>query len=160
MQDADINTRATLLLFFAAFFYISTKLCNPFVLRELNIVEGFSNVAALTNLFFGCIYVLNIEEPLKFLSYCFILITNIYFMVRWFFSVFRLFINAHKKLIDKYFPNFIDRFYEIQDRVFNISLHSKRMTSLKTDRTSESLRSSKKAVKEMQTRLVKITLKE
>lgn len=159
MQDADINTRATLLLFFAAFFYISTKMYNPFVLRELNVLEGFSNVAALTNLFFGCLYVLSIDEPFKFLFYCFILMINIYFMLRWFFAVFRLVLNTHREFIDKYLPNFVDRFYEIQDKIFNMSLKSLKMSSLRTDRDSDSLRSSKNGLKGLQTRIVKINLK-
>ncbi len=156
MQDADINTRATLLLFFAAFFYISTKIFQPFVLKELNLLEGFSNFAALVSLFFGCLFVLNIEEPLKFLSYFVILIVNVIFLVRWSFSVFRLFLAAHRQSIEKYFPNFVDRFYELQDRIFNISLASFRNLSLKK---SIGVENSERQVKELNTQVVKINIK-
>ena len=97
--------KVTVLLIIAAFAFITSFFCEPFNYKELNKIENYSLLSAMATLFAGALYVSDINDTLKALSFVFIIMVNVIFSLNWFFSIINVVFHAHIKKFQEYFPN-------------------------------------------------------
>lgn len=105
-QDVSINTKAIILLFFSLFSLLITFSSSPFLTRELNYLEVFSNISALLIIFSGCIYLNGDSILMKSTSYLMIFAINFIFSLFWIISILNIFLEAYESVLKERFPKF------------------------------------------------------
>lgn len=104
MKDLALNTKAIILLFFCLISLLITFFSTPFLTRELNNLEVFSNLSALIIIFSGCLYLNGDSEFLRTSSYLIIFFVNIAFTLLWASSILKLLLDTYEKILVKRSP--------------------------------------------------------
>lgn len=102
--------KTIILLFVASVSLVSTMYFRPFALRELNILESYSNYTILVTIFAGCLYTSNINEEMKIGIFLFIILFNTFFSIKWLLSVIEIFVYTYEKKISRFCPFFLKYF--------------------------------------------------
>ena len=125
LNDIEILTKAVLLLFFSAISVLLTLFYKPFVFKEINNLELFSNLAVSVTVFSGALYVQEVIND-NFRAFLFfgILFVNIWFSIFWVWSCFELFLLRHFNMLFKHFPRFTKKVVALHEAIsttnFNI----------------------------------------
>lgn len=98
-------TKVTILLFIAGCSFITSYYCEPFIYKELNKIENYSLSSAMVTLFAGGLYICDIGDFLKALSFALIILVNIAFSLSWFWSVLNAVFSSNLKKFQQHFPN-------------------------------------------------------
>ena len=80
------------------------------MLRELNILEVYSNISALVTIFAGSLYISDVGNEGKMFAFLLIILVNTIFTVKWLFEIFDILFFTYEKTISKCFPCVIDYF--------------------------------------------------
>jgi len=99
-------TKVTILLLFAAFSFVLSIFCQPFNFKELNKIEEYSLSSAIITLFSGALYICDVSDDLKALTFAIIILVNIAFCISWLVSLLNVVFQAQLGRFQKYFPNF------------------------------------------------------
>ena len=98
-------TKVSILLFFASYAFIVSYFCEPFSYKELNKIENYSLLSAIATLFAGALYICDINDSLKAMSFVSIILVNIAFSLSWFWSILNAVLNSNLSRFKHYFPN-------------------------------------------------------
>jgi len=104
------ENKCVILLMISSFSLYATLQARPCVLRELNILEVESNIAALITIFAGSLYILDVADELKILVFFFIIIINTIFAVRWLLAVSDIVFLSYEKTILRCCPCLANNF--------------------------------------------------
>lgn len=110
--------KTILLLLFSGFSLYGTVKYKPFILSSLNELEIYSNFAALISIFAGSLYVLDVNDEIKAITFCVIILINTAFSLKWMFSVIDIIKTTFSSKIFKFCPKLI-RFYAILQKTRN-----------------------------------------
>ena len=99
-------TKVTILLFIAGYSFLTSYFCEPFTYKELNKIENYSLLSAMATLFAGGLYICDIADFLKAISFAFIIMVNIAFSLSWFWSVLNAVFSSYLSKFQQHFPNF------------------------------------------------------
>lgn len=80
-------TKVTLLLFISTLVFLITYFTRPFVFAPLNQIELYSLMSAIITLFAGALYISDVNDYLKAISFMVILLVNFAFVLTWLFSL-------------------------------------------------------------------------
>ena len=97
--------KVTILLMIAGFAYLLTVFGQPFNYKELNKMEEYSLLSAMATLFSGALYVCDVNDTLKAISFAAIILINIAFIITWFASLMNIAFQAHLGKLQHYFPS-------------------------------------------------------
>lgn len=92
-----------LLSFCTISLYLTLK-SNPYNRVKLNLIERYSNWAALITIFSGCLYANGVNYLIKAFGFAGILFINIRFMSLWTFTFIGIVLRAYKSKIVKFCP--------------------------------------------------------
>ena len=98
--------KVTILLMIAGLAFVLTYFAQPFNYRELNKIEEYSLLSAMATLFSGALYVCDVNDILKAISFSAIILVNIAFIITWFFSLTNVVFQSHLGKLQEYFPKF------------------------------------------------------
>lgn len=124
-------TKVSLLLFFAAFSYIITYFSHPFVFDELNDIELNSLMSAMITLFSGALYLCDVGDYIKALSFSAIIFVNSCFSLGWAFHLFNGVFDANFAKLQKIFPYFTHKLFacilsfQITEQSWNLRMYLK-----------------------------------
>lgn len=104
IKDFPLNTKAILLLFLCLISMLITLTAKPFLTKDLNNLEIFSNLSSLLILYSGCLYLIGNIDFLKLLSYLTIFFVNIAFTLKWGLSILKLLRDSYENNFTKRFP--------------------------------------------------------
>lgn len=96
----------SLLLFFAAFSYILTHFSHPFVFSILNDIECYSLMSAIITLFSGALYLCNVSDYIKAISFSAIVLVNLCFALCWALNLFSIVFETNLTKLQQIFPFF------------------------------------------------------
>ena len=134
LNGMPIFTKAAILLFFSAISVLLTLFYKPFVFKEINNLELFSNLAVSVTVFSGALYVQEVIND-NFRAFLFfgILFVNIWFSIFWVWSCFELFLDNHFNMLFKHFPRFTKKVVALHEAIsttnFNIIKYASKMFS-------------------------------
>ena len=112
----QVFTKAALILFLSAISTILTLFYKPFVFKELNDIEIYSNLSIMITIFSGALYVQDIiNDNLKAFLFFGILFVNLTFGIYWVISCFGLFFYNHFSVFYKFFPKFTKNFVAVNE---------------------------------------------
>ena len=125
----DIFSKSILLISLS---FVSTYLiivCRPFILKELNLLEFHSNIAALATLFCGSLYINDISDEFKAFLFSLIIFTNALFAMNFvyllFFLILTVYFDKFSKMCPKFFQCFID-FLNKWENILSRTLNTKK----------------------------------
>ena len=108
ISDLQTNQKIIYLLFVCTLSYFLTLKNKPFMGKRLNILEEEANLSVLLTIFSGSLFILNIDDLTKGITFIAILIINLRFLVIWFIPVVKIYLMVYGKRIFKYFPKLIN----------------------------------------------------
>jgi Na+/melibiose symporter-like transporter len=100
-----LQTKAVILLFLCLFSMLITFFATPFLTKELNYLEVFSNISALILLYSGCLYLNQDNDIFKSILYITIFFVNIAFTLFWASSILNLILDTYENALLKKFPS-------------------------------------------------------
>ena len=104
IKDLPLNTKAILLLFLCLMSMLITLSANPFLTRDLNNLEIFSNLSALLIIYSGCLFLIGNSDFLKLFSYLTIFFVNIAFTLIWGLYILKLLLDTYEQILIKRSP--------------------------------------------------------
>ena len=108
----DIFSKSILLISLSLVSSYLIIVCRPFILKELNLLEFHSNIAALATIFCGSLYLNDISDEFKAFLFFLIIFTNGLFAVN-FVSlllslILMIYFDKFSEMCPKFFQRFID----------------------------------------------------
>ena len=123
--------KAIYLIFFSLTSLYLTLFIIPFQLRELNILEAYSNLTAFVTIFAGSLYILDINDYVKVGIFVFLVVVNSMFVVKWISSVFEIIITTYHDKLVKICGSFI---YNAAKKILNRTSYKSETRVSKTKR--------------------------
>ena len=106
LKNLPVFSKAALILLLSAISTLLTLFYKPFVYKELNDIELYSNLSIMITIFSGALYVQEVlNDSLRAFLFFWILFVNTSFGIYWVTSCFGLFFYSHFGFIFKHFPN-------------------------------------------------------
>ncbi len=102
----SLMTKAILLIVFSALFTLLTFFARPFLLKQMNLLEFYSNLSAFLTIYSGSLYISEIGDLLKAIAFLCIILINVLFGLFWIFSFFEIVFYVHSNFFAKY--NYFD----------------------------------------------------
>ena len=167
LKNMQVFTKAALILFLSAISTILTLFYKPFVFKELNDIEIYSNLSIMITIFSGALYVQNvINDTLRAFLFFWILLVNITFGIYWVSSCFGLFFYNYFGVFLRHFPKFtksVVAFSEAFSQTkfeFNLLKYASNVLrttkTLATDYQDKPVGSGKNVLKQITTKVQKI----
>lgn len=100
-------SKAISLLFVSFISFIFTEYSRPFLLKEMNILELYSNISASIVLFSGVLYLIGVNEYYGVFCFIIILITNLTFLLLWFESLMEIIIKIYFENLMRLCPKYL-----------------------------------------------------
>ena len=97
-------TKVTLLILLASFAFLVTFLYQPFTFQKLNVIEFYSLLSAIITLYSGALYISDVNDTLKALSFLTILMVNLAFCFTWLLSLTSIVFSSNIKKLQNLFP--------------------------------------------------------
>lgn len=119
VEKITILSKSTILLAFSFISCLFTIICKPFILREFNSLEIFSNLSTLITIYSGSLYILDITDFFKVLTFFIIVLVNTIFALRWLWSMFEIVFNIHFDFFEKYCPEFSKKYLMLNQNLKN-----------------------------------------
>ena len=108
ISTLENKQKTVYLLFFCTLSYFITFQNQPFMVKRLNVLEEEANLSVLCTIFSGSLYILEISDIVKAVSFVCILIINVRFLIIWFLPVFNIYMMVYGKKIFRYCPRFVN----------------------------------------------------
>ena len=112
LSNISNREKTVILLLISSFSLYETLKYKPFILSSLNKLEIYSNFAALVSIFAGSLYVLEVSNEIKAITFCVIILRNTTFTIKWIISVFDIIMTTFSSKIFRCCPKLIE-FYAI-----------------------------------------------
>ena len=90
-----------------------TFACRPFVLKESNVIEYYSNIATTLVIFSGLAYLLTVNEVLKITLFITVILANIFFQINWLIRAVEIVTLAHFDGLKKFCPNLLKKLFAV-----------------------------------------------
>ena len=90
-----------------------TFFSRPFVLRESNVTEYYSNISLVLTIFAYLVYILAINEFIKTLFFIIAILVNIFFQLNWLIRAIEILCYAHLRILKRYFPSFLKKIFAL-----------------------------------------------
>lgn len=103
-QEMELFSKTTILIFFSFCSFLITFYARPFLLKEMNLLEFYSNLSACLTLFSGAVYITNTNEFIKGLSFVNVIIVNTFFGYIWIISTIKIIFHVHFQKLENHFP--------------------------------------------------------
>ena len=105
-ENIDIKLQAYILLFFSGFYFFYTFIKQPYLIKNLNILENAFNLLAVVIILIGNLYLENFNEDFKIFLAIFIILLNIFVLTLWVLSTFDIIFNNKRDFFKTKMPNF------------------------------------------------------
>ena len=97
-------TKVTLLIFLASFAFFVTLVYKPFTFQNLNVMEFYSLLSAIITLYSGALYISDVNDNLKAISFLTLIFVNLAFCITWFISLISIVFHSNIKKMQNLFP--------------------------------------------------------
>ena len=121
LTNISKEQKTTFLLMFSVFSITATIKCEPYVLRELNLLELHSSLIASITIFAGLLYVLDVGEFLKISFFVLIVLINTIFAMKWFFYFCDMLFYTYETKIFKVCPCLVRKLYILRQTIADTS---------------------------------------
>lgn len=122
-ENMGVFNKLYLYLLLTCFNSLFTFVSRPFVLRESNIIEYYSNVSLTLIIFSDLVYILTINEVIKTFFLIMTISINIIFQMNWMFRAVEVLCYAHVNTLRRYFPYFLKRIFAIINTLKTLDLN-------------------------------------
>lgn len=112
--EKSMFSKAVVLLFFSFLSLLLTFRSKPFLLREMNYLELYSNISASLTIFSGALFLTDINDYLKAFSFTIIILVNGIFALTWLTSMTRLVFHVHHQKLERICPCFLVRMHALR----------------------------------------------
>lgn len=112
--DMSIFSKAVILLFFSFLSLMVTFNSKPFLLREMNYLEFYSNISASLTIFSGALFITDINDYLKALCFSVIIFVNGVFALIWLTSMISLVFHVHHRNLERICPCLVIRVHALR----------------------------------------------
>jgi hypothetical protein len=113
--DMPMISKAVILLFFSFLSLVITFNSKPFLLKEMNYLEFYSNISASFTIFSGSLYITDINDYIKACCFAAIVLVNFMFAIIWLISLISITFQTHYKKFEKYFPSLAIKFNALKN---------------------------------------------
>ena len=134
-----------ILICFSFLSFLITFNARPFLKKEMNMLEHYSNLSAFLTLLSGAFYILEINDIIKVLSFANVIIVNFCFGYIWFTSISHIVFEKYISKIEKNYPKIaiiLRSFMESLEKVhfsFNLIVYLKRLANYYSQKKSKFL---------------------
>ena len=91
----SLLSKTVCLIILSAIFTVMTFFARPFLLKQMNFLEFYSNLSALITIYSGALYISDISDAFKAITFICILIVNILFGILWITSFLQIIFHVH-----------------------------------------------------------------
>ena len=112
-ENFDIYNKLLVFLGLSYFGSLCTFSCRPFVLKESNVIEYYSNMTTTMVIFSGLVYLLTVNEVLKISLFIVAILVNIFFQINWGFRAVEIVTLAHFEGFKRFCPNILKKLFAV-----------------------------------------------
>lgn len=95
LLSVSLLSKTIFLIIVSAVFTLLTFFARPFLLKQMNFLEFYSNLSALITIYSGALYISDVSDSFKAITFICILIVNILFGVLWIKSFLQIVFHIH-----------------------------------------------------------------
>lgn len=92
------------MLSFSFVSFLITYYAKPFLIKNMNVLELYSNLSSALTIYAGALYIMDVGEWLKAICFATVLLINFVFGYFWFSSMINIIFLAHFETLKKLFP--------------------------------------------------------
>lgn len=95
LLSVSLLTKTVLLIVLSAIFTLLTFFARPFLLKSMNFLEFYSNLSALITIYSGALYISDVNDTFKAVTFVCIVIVNLLFGILWITSFLQIIFHVH-----------------------------------------------------------------